>query len=184
MKIFYLLLGLLVAGGPAMAQDYKSDSEAVRGLDLDGPRFGITFLDGQIARDLESMFGAKPIISQFGWQVENRFFTMADGTSGIIEFIGLVGGTDQGLLLPSATMMIGMRNARGMEFGFGPNISLAGSSIAFAVGVTLQSGGINFPMNLAYVPSPQGGRLSFLLGFNAVSRPPRTVIHQRGGFWW
>lgn len=175
---------LLAANSPAIAQDQMEGAQPVRALELDGPRFGITFLDGQVARDLEAIFGAKPIISQFGWQFENRFFNLENGTSGIVEFVGLLGGVDQGLILPSATMMIGMRNARGMEFGFGPNLSLTGSSLAFAVGVTLQSGGINFPVNLAYVPSPQGGRLSFLLGFNAVSRPPNLTIERRGGFWW
>lgn len=183
MKVFRLLLAALVAFAPVQAQDTESTLATRSSLQLDGPRFGVTFLDGQLARDLEDMFGAQPLISQFGWQVENQFFTLPNGTSGIVEFVGLLGGFEQGLLLPSATMLVGMRNYRGMEFGFGPNVSLAGASLAFAVGVTVQSYGINFPINLAYVPSANGGRLSFLLGFNAISRPARVPGTRRGLFW-
>jgi hypothetical protein len=100
----------------------------------------------------------------------------------VVEFIALVGGFEQQLFMPSATMLVGIRNYRGMELGFGPNISLTGTAIAFAAGVTIQSNGINFPINLAYVPSPSGGRVSLLFGFNAISRPPRSGWN-RGGLW-
>jgi len=183
MKTLCLLLILFCAQGQILAQGTETTTATRSSVQLDGPRFGVTFLDGQIARDLQDMFGTQPIISQFGWQIENQFFTLPTGTSGIVEFVGLIGGFEQGLFLPSATMLVGMRNYRGMEIGFGPNLSLAGTSLAFAAGVTIQSYGINFPLNLAYVPSQNGGRLSFLVGFNAVSRPPRESRERRGLFW-
>lgn len=182
MKVNYLLLVIIVAIGSAQAQDFSTTEPQTPIIQLDGPRFGVTYLQGQLARDLEETFGAQPYVTQFGWQVENRFFTLTNGNSGIVEFVALLGGMEQGLFLPSATMLVGMRNYKGMEFGFGPNVSLTGSAIAFAAGITVQSSGINFPINVAYVPGPGGGRVSLLVGFNAISRPARAP--GRSGFWY
>jgi len=183
MKIFRLLLVVLVAITPARAQEKEDVALYPPVVRLDGPRFGITYIDGPLADSLERSFGTIPIISQFGWQFESRFFTMPNGSCGIIEFVGLIGGVDQNLFLPSATVLVGMRNSSGMEFGFGPNISLAGTAVAFAAGITVQSYGINFPINLAYVPSRAGGRFSMLFGFNAGTRPPRRVVERESNLF-
>ncbi len=183
MKRISLLLLLVLGHGWLLAQDLGANSSTRSSVQLDGPRFGVTHISGQLARDLKETFGANPFISQFGWQVENQFFTLPTGTSGVVEFVALLGGFEQGLILPSATMLVGIRNHRGVEVGFGPNISVAGASLAFAAGVTFQAYGINFPMNLAYVPSREGGRISLLFGFNAISRPPKEAGTRRGLFW-
>jgi hypothetical protein len=42
--------------------------------------------------------------------------------------------------------------------------------IAIAAGVTARVGNLNVPFNVAVVPSANGPRFSFLLGFNAKRR--------------
>lgn len=85
----------------------------------------------------------------------------------MVEVVVLAGAIEQQMLLPSGSFLIGLRNSSGVEFGFGPNISLSGIGFVFAVGVTAQSQNINFPINLAIAPDPNGFRVSLLTGFNA-----------------
>jgi hypothetical protein len=138
----------------------------VPSISLSGPRFGVTMVNGRLSNELKSRWDVNPMITQFGWQFETRFFTMPSGTAGLVEWVLLVGGLEQNVFLPSVTCLIGLRSATGLEFGFGPNVSLAGASFAFAAGATLKSNDINFPINLAVVPSSRGGRVSLLIGFN------------------
>lgn len=108
-----------------------------------------------------------PMISQFGWQKERRFLSSPSGFTGVTEFVLLVGGMDQGVLLPSVNWLVGARTAEGVEFAAGPNLTSAGVALAVATGVTFRTGNLNIPVNLAAVPSRNGLRLSFLVGFNS-----------------
>ncbi len=90
----------------------------------------------------------------------------SSGFAALNELVVLVGGLDQGVALPSATWMVGVRTREGTEFGVGPNITPAGVALAFAAGVTIRTGILNVPMNVAVVPSKAGMRVSFLTGFN------------------
>jgi hypothetical protein len=78
----------------------------------------------------------------------------------------LAGGLEQGAFLPSVSWLVGLRTASGMEFGVGPNLTPAGSALAFAAGVTYSTGALNIPVNVAVVPSKAGVRVSVLTGFN------------------
>lgn len=140
-------------------------------MKLGGPRFGGTFIaGGKIADRLEKDYDASPFITQFGWQFETRIFSIDEGPSGLIEFVPLIGGIDQGLFLPSASVLIGIRGDSGLELGFGPNFSAAGSGVVIAAGGNLHSGNVNFPMNFAVVPSKNGTRFSLIFGFNYRTR--------------
>ena len=149
-----------------------------------GPRFGLTYLTaGTLANRLDES-GKGPFITQFGWQFEKRMFNMDKGPCGILELITLVGGMEQGLFLPSASLLVGMRSGgnESVEFAVGPNISVAGLGMVFAFGTNVQSGRINFPVNIAYVPSvgkkeydrvkgadaivETGHRITLTIGFN------------------
>lgn len=140
-------------------------------VNLNGPRFGITYLTpGELADKLEQNYDAPPYFSQFGWQFETEFFTLPSGTSGLVEGVLLIGAIEQNLVLPSGTFIVGIRGKNGAEFGFGPNLSLSGIAFAFAVGFSKSIGEVNFPVNLAVVPSEKGVRFSLLIGFNAKRR--------------
>ena len=138
-------------------------------MKLSGPRLGITIITGEGAQILKDDFDASPIVTQFGWQFETRFFTLEDGTTGLVEGVVLVGGFEQGLFLPSVSGLIGLRSGKGAEFGIGPNLSITGAALVFAAGFTMSSEGINFPINFAVLPSPKGVRFTILVGFNAKS---------------
>ncbi|RSK37341.1 hypothetical protein [Hymenobacter metallilatus] len=143
---------------------------AYEDIHLNGPRLGITVLTGGVAAKADRELNVNPFLTQFGWQFETRIFRMPNGTSGLLEFVPLIGGLEQGKFLPSLNALIGIRGPKGIEFGLGPNVSPAGAHIALAVGTSFRSNGINFPVNLAVVPGDGGARISLLLGFNSRTR--------------
>lgn len=149
----------------------KVPQKIITPLELSGPRVGFTLIgSGETADNLRDNFNASPFVTQFGWQFEKQYFALENGTAGLVEFVGLIAGLEQGLFLPSANMLVGVRSSTGAEFAFGPNISVSGAAFALAVGHTFRSGSLNFPVNFAVVPSSKGVRFSLLFGFNAQTR--------------
>jgi hypothetical protein len=144
---------------------YK-DSSHEQPYSLFGPRIGTTLMTGEAASVLEDDYDAFPLITQFGWQFEWRFFSIENGVTGVVEFVALFGGLEQNLFLPSLSIPIGMRTKSGFEFGIGPNLSITGFSIVLAVGKTFTTGQLNWPVNFSIVPSESGIRFSLLFGFN------------------
>jgi hypothetical protein len=140
-----------------------------KNLKLAGPRIGFTVLSQKYSDNIEEEYGTdvNNFMTQFGWQFETRVFTLENGTSGLFEFVPLVGGLEQGKFLPSLSALVGIRGAKGLEFGVGPNLSLAGAGLVMAVGTNFQSQGVNFPVNFAFAPSKDGARFSVLFGFNS-----------------
>src|ERR1051326_6993457 len=155
-----------------------------------GPRVGFTYIgDGYIA-DAMIRDGKTPFVTQFGYQFETRLFHIPNGLSGRMEFVPMLGGLEQGMFLPSASLLVGLRGGKGYEIGMGPNLSRTGMGMIFAIGTSFRSGGVNFPIHLAVLPSigkrvygstydpatntyvPQnqiihsGVRISLLVGFN------------------
>jgi hypothetical protein len=138
-------------------------------LKLSGPRIGFTVMSQRTVDRIRDEYDSdlNPFITQFGWQFETRIFTLDNGVSGLFEFVPLIGGLEQGKFLPSISALVGIRGASGLEIGVGPNLSLAGAGLVFALGANFQSQGINFPVNLAFAPSQYGSRVSLLFGFNS-----------------
>ncbi|PKV75122.1 hypothetical protein [Pontibacter ramchanderi] len=151
---------------PAYAQRTGYPQE---NLKLGGPRLGFTVLSQKYTDHIRDDYdtNVNAFITQFGWQFETRVFTLENGTSGLFEFVPLVGGLEQGKFLPSLSALVGIRSAKGMEFGLGPNVSLGGAGVVLAVGTNFQSQGVNFPVNFAVAPSKDGARFSLLFGFNS-----------------
>ncbi len=125
-----------------------------------GPRVGVTYLtEGTslqyIAQTTTGDPGTyvTPLITQFGWQFETRFFTLENGASGLVECVPLIGGMERGMFLPSITGMIGFRTAKGHEFGLGPTLSRSGFGMVMAAGSSFTVGNVCFPVNIAYTPS-------------------------------
>lgn len=170
-RVVVALSVLFMAGaaeGAAQAGPATAEPVVVQPLSLSGPRVGITYLSPGIEAKAEELVaqGIAPVVTQFGWQWETRFFSIEDGPTGVSEWVLLAGGLEQGLFLPSLTWLVGLRSSKGAEFGVGPNLTPAGAALALAGGVTVRNGPINFPLNVAVVPSSDGVRVSFLAGFN------------------
>jgi hypothetical protein len=170
---------------------------------LAGPRLGVTFIGaGPVADFLHEGFDfdddrdgkhgstGPACTTQYGWQWESRFADGGGEIVGIVEWIVLVAGMEQGKFLPSATSVIGARTAKGLEFGVGPNLSLSGVGMVFGVGYNFKSGSLNLPVNLVFMPGRKlsgninnynedtgveynedydynsGARISLMIGFN------------------
>ena len=82
----------------------------------------------------------------------------------------LVGGAEQGALLPSLSWLVGMRGTGGGEFGIGPVVSLTGANLAIAAGFSNKFGEVYVPWNLVVVTGKPGLRVSLLTGFNMNRR--------------
>jgi hypothetical protein len=158
-----LTLGLCT---PALGQ--TAVPPAAPAASLSGPRLGFTFLSDGIVRRLkdDASINVSPVVTQFGWQFEKQFYSTENGPTAVTEWVVLVGGLEQGVVLPSVSWLVGMRTMKGAEFGIGPNITPVGAALAVAAGVTFRAGGLNVPVNVAVVPSKSGVRVSLLAGFN------------------
>ncbi len=162
-------------------------------LKLDGPRFGMAFFTGRTAdrflapRTEGGFAGAYPGVWQFGYQFEKQYLNTGD-VQVLFEFIPMINGLDQGLFMPSFTIMHGIRsNKTGLEFAFGPSVrfvkasgddkmldsngTLKGTSdFVFAFGRSFKSGRMNIPVNLFVVPNKNGTRFGFSFGFNVNNK--------------
>jgi len=173
-----------------------SDYAKIGRKSFSGPRVGYTYITSGTTADYLAARGKNPGITQFGWQFEGRLFTV-EGLSGLIEFVPLIGGIDQGIIIPSASCLLGVRSSgkKSFEFALGPNFSISPDykgdtrpavGLVLALGTSLKKGNVNFPINLAIVPSvgskhdiydtttktttsqsfQTGWRISLLVGFN------------------
>jgi hypothetical protein len=139
--------------------------------ELSGPRFGFTLLSDGVVKALAARsIRVRPYISQFGWQFERQFFARDGGVTMVTEWIALLGGLDQGHALPSLSWLVGIRTRDGAEFGIGPNITPAGAALVLAAGMTIRTGAVNVPLNVAVVPSKSGTRVSIMTGFSLRRR--------------
>ena len=167
------VLTMLVAlATPAAAQNLIQPPAPPRAVELSGPRFGLTSLSAGVVEKLQMERGTEvpSMISQFGWQFEKAFYNNGGGIALVSEWVGLVGGLEKNLAVPSLSWLVGMRTAGGAEFGIGPNISPAGTGLALAAGITIRNEFVNVPLNVAVVPSKTGFRLSVLSGFSIRRR--------------
>ncbi len=162
---------VLVVSTPALSQ--VTIPPVAKTVNLSGPRFGVTSLSQGVIDKLktEHALEVQPLISQFGWQFEKQFYSKSGGLTAVNEWIVLVGGLEQDVVLPSLSWIVGLRTPEGLEFGVGPNVTPAGTALVLAAGITFRSGVLNVPVNFAVVPSSSGTRVSMLAGFNFRSRP-------------
>ncbi|MBC8173787.1 MAG: hypothetical protein H7X71_07770 [Chitinophagales bacterium] len=167
MKNRYLLSCICVLQSFVIFSQEISDNVSVQ--KLAGPRLGFTILNKALVDKLPDYFDENktysPFVTQWGWQFETKFATTST-ISGIVEFIPLVGGFEQGLFLPSFNVLMGVRSIKNWELGAGPSITATGTGIVLTGGYNFQSGGLNFPINCAFNFAEGGTRFTILAGFN------------------
>ena len=129
-----------------------------------GPRFGITVLtpgllgdilngDREIGDEGEVNYTQREaVMSQFGWQWET-IIKEGEDFSGVVEWIGFVGGLESGKIVPSISSLLGIRKNSGFEIAMGPTASLTGIGLVIGAGHTFKSGDLNVPINIAWVPT-------------------------------
>ena len=164
--IWFAAAFLFSLSSPALAQSGPSAPPPARTLELSGPRVGVTMLSDGVRAALEERgIVVGSTMSQFGWQFERQFYGSPGGVTALHEWVALVGGTDQGVVIPSLTWLIGVRTHEGAEIGIGPNVTPAGVALAVTAGVTFKAGVMNVPVNIALVPTKVGHRVTLLSGF-------------------
>jgi hypothetical protein len=170
-KVFFVMM-LVATAVPAAAQNLVQPPTSPRAVELSGPRFGVTSLSAGVVEELRERRGTEvpSMISQFGWQFEKAFYSKQGGVALVSEWIGLVGGLEKNLVVPSLSWLVGLRTPGGAEFGLGPNVSPAGTGLAIAGGITIRNDFVNVPLNVAVVPSKTGFRLSIMSGFSIRRR--------------
>jgi hypothetical protein len=105
-------------------------------LRADGPRMGLTYFTGPAATLLakpkkDGGYNAMPLMFQFGYQFEKQYLNQGNFQA-LFEVVPMITGLDQGLFIPSLTLMNGMRNNQnGWEFAFGPSVSITQKSNGF-----------------------------------------------------
>ena len=159
--------GIFATCTPAWSQSQLPEPVTAT-VNMSGPRFGLTMLSQASVDALAEKrdITVRPLISQFGWQFERRFYTNGDGVTLLNEWIPLISGLEQGVALPSLNWLVGVRTRTGSEFGIGPNVTPLGVGLVVAGGVTIRSGGLHVPLNFAVATSDSGARVSILTGFN------------------
>lgn len=114
-----------------VSEDYESalNNPNAAVINNNGPRIGLTAIAGPSASilTLDRKYGgfdyAVPVLSSFGYQFE-QVFVNSGNFQALVEFIPLVAGLEYGRIIPSASVLMGMRNSRtGWEFAIGPNIT-------------------------------------------------------------
>lgn len=98
-------------------------------INSSGPRMGMTAFTGSDARafrDPKSQGGynARPYMFQLGYQFEVSYLNEGR-LQALFEFIPIITGLDQSLMLPTLSVLNGVRdNKTGLEFAFGPVLGL------------------------------------------------------------
>ena len=166
--------GLLSVGATAKAasQEYGDSTIEFERRNLGGPRIGMTYVTGhgELWNTLEQN-GVGRVISQFGWHFEYQVIPIGGGPQFVIEFVPMIGGVEYGKVIPSGSLLMGIRFPRGIEFGLGPNVLVTGgedvvkSGIVIGLGKSFGYGGVSIPLNLVWVRNPDGNRFSFVFGY-------------------
>jgi len=112
------------------------NNQGVNSLNLSGTRIGTAALIGS-NRDIirlpesEGGFDATPIFFNFGYQFEKQYLNQGR-LQGLFEFIPSITGLEQGLFIPSLSILHGIRdNKTGFEFAFGPSIGVIQTAQGF-----------------------------------------------------
>ena len=173
------LLTLALAALPAFAQAQEPTPSLVASAgspdtfsyvspqSMSGPRIGLIYFANGITRydETDNRETTTNLMSIFGWQIEDQSFQLANGLTGMTEFVASVAGIDQHLFLPAASLLLALRTRSGSEFAVGPTVSTTELNLTFAAGRSYSAGGVRFPINAALVASATGARISITTGW-------------------
>jgi hypothetical protein len=172
--VITLSLITLFRGIPTEAQTGQTTTAPVTLIErnLGGPRLGLTFVTGnsELWQRLEENKMGR-LLSQFGWHFEYQVIPEGGGPCFVVQTVPLVAGVEYGKLIPSCSLLMGIRFPNGIEFGLGPNLIITGgdkparTALVLGVGKSINYGGVSIPLNLVYATNPEGNRISFIFGY-------------------
>jgi hypothetical protein len=155
---------------------------------INGPRLGITYVmkhesfdrDGTLLPKLEAR-GTDNIISQFGWHFEWVVTPEAEGPCFLTQLVPFIRGMEYGIVIPSASLALGMRMPAGFDFFMGPNVLVTfdkdepfNTSLLVGAGYNVRYGGVQIPINMAVSTSKAGNQVSLVVGYAMPRRQRRS----------
>ena len=150
--------GLLVAALVMVASSISAQQEedVIPNFEMVfGPRIGAAYdaMSSQAFTDQVNQFYSgtnfSPLLTIFGVNFEQRILLGRTRNQFAFQEDVYISGLEQGLFLPAASFLIGYRDASGLEFGFGPLLSLTGVSVIAAAGYTFHFSGIYIPLDFS-----------------------------------
>ena len=82
----------------------------------------------------EGGYNSFPALFQFGYQFEVQYLNEGN-IQGLFEVIPMITGVEQGLFIPSMTVLHGLRNNKnGLEIAFGPTVSVTRYAEGYFIG--------------------------------------------------
>jgi hypothetical protein len=117
-------------------QDDVITSDNVGKINNSGPRVGGAYLAGTLNEFAtrptdQGGLDIQPVVSMIGYQIEGQYVG-TENFSALVEGIINFSGLEQGVFIPSISILNGFRFGRaGWEFAFGPSFSLRKSSNGF-----------------------------------------------------
>ncbi len=169
----------VIANSLSNLESYESsiNNPYYQRLNLSGPRMGYTFFSGTAAQILkaptnEGGFNINPYMFQMGYQFEKQYLSEGKWQA-LVEFLPMISGVDQGLFIPSITVLNGIRNnANGLEFAIGPSINVVRRAEMFEVD------GQWFKVD--DVPNTENAPTEFRLNRNGTEKLTSSVVIAAG----
>lgn len=175
MRMIISCLSFLLLGNVALSAQ-ETVTPAAYDL-IVGPRLGITYIFTSAKEFTEAINERRdkegnyvPLMSVFGVAAEQRLLLGETTSHFAAQELLLLSGMEQSLALPSGSLLMGYRDARGAEVGFGPTLSSTGIGVVIAAGWTFTYRGVYIPVDLSFVlPNKQRpANIALTTGFNFV----------------
>jgi hypothetical protein len=173
-KIFATLIILFIISVSLSAEETEAPEAFSFIL---GPRVGCSCIlttEENFTSSLTPYFSSGnyfPVITLFGVNFEQRILLGETRSHFAFQEVVLLGGLEQGMILPEATLLIGYRDSSGFEFGIGPILHLSGIGVITAVGWTFSYRGVYIPVDISLVlPNKEKPiQIGFTTGFNFLT---------------
>jgi len=109
-----------------------------------------------------------PAVTLFGITLEQRILLGQTKSHFAFQELVILGGLEQGIVLPEAAFLIGYRGYSGFEFGIGPIVNLSGFGVVAAVGWTFSYNGVYVPVDISFIipNSNMPATIGLTTGFN------------------
>jgi hypothetical protein len=180
------VMAVLALAGACAAntiEEYEDEETPVqfRQDKISGPRMGVTYVvhGSEWDRKLEDK-NIDNFISQFGWHFEWLLRPKTGGPAFVTEIMPFFGGVEYSTVIPSLSLVLGIRFPRGFELGMGPQMVVTfdrdepvNTSLVVGVGQSLDFSGVKIPLNLAVATNRDGQRVSFVFGYAVGNRRSR-----------
>jgi len=168
----------LLGAGATPAQEDEDATVTLRHDRLSGPRLGVVYVvhGSEWDKKLDER-GIDNFISQFGWHFEWLVRPQGGGPAFVTEIMPFVGGVEYGTLIPSLSLVFGIRFPHGFELGMGPQVVATfakgepvNTSLVVGAGQYLNFSGVKIPLNLIVSTNGDGQRVGFVFGYAIRSR--------------